>query len=104
MTHRDEQFISFMKKEIAIFLDREVSRPLGVLFSVTQVVLNQSGERVEVLISVYPEKYAKETMKSLKMHEGETRMYLASKMKRRKIPFLIFVLDKEQDARVRLEK
>lgn len=104
MTHRDEQFVSFMKKEIATFLDREVTRREGVFFSVTQVVLNQAGERAEVFISVYPEKYSAETMKSLKMYEGETRTHLAGMLKRRRIPFLRFVLDKEQDARVRLEK
>ena len=96
MTHRDEQFVSFMKKEIAIFLDREVSRSAGVFFSVTQVVLNQAGERAEVFISVYPEKYSAETMKSLKIHEGETRAHLAGMLKKRHIPFLRFILDKKK--------
>ncbi len=104
MNHRDERFISFMKKEIAIFLDREVSRQEGIFFSVTNVVPNQSGERAEVFISVYPEKYSAEITKSLKMYEGATRAHLAGMLKRRKIPFLVFVLDTEQAARVRLEK
>jgi ribosome-binding factor A len=104
MTHRSEQFVSFMKKELAIFLDREVPRAEGIFFSVTQVTINQSVERAQVFISIYPEKYSTEMMKLLKTYEGEARAHLASKLKRRKIPFLVFVLDTEQDARVRLEK
>lgn len=104
MSHRDEQFASFVKKELAVFLDRTVSREKGVFFSVTQIAINQSGKRAEVFISIFPKQFAVETMKALKLHEGEARMYLADKLKRRQIPFIVFILDESQEAKIRLEK
>ena len=93
-----------MKKELGVFLDRTVPHETGVFFSVTQVAINQSGKRAEIFISIFPKQFAAETMKALKLHEGEARMYLADKLKRRQIPFIIFVLDESQEAKIRLEK
>ncbi len=104
MAHRSEQFTSFMKKEIAIFLDREVPRPLGVFFSVTNVMLNESGEEAKVFISIFPDQSAKEIFRTLKDYEKEARLYLAGKLKRRKIPYIRFVHDTSQQDAIRLEK
>lgn len=104
MLHRDEQFVSFMKKEVAIFLDRNVARPEGSFFSVTHVAVDQSGARAEIFISIFPDSVVGDLMKTLKGYEGPARAHLADLMRRRKIPFLVFVLDRNQEKQIRLEK
>ena len=104
MAHRDEQLISFIKKEIANFLDREVARPQGSFFSVTNVVLAQSGQEARIFISIFPDGVAKEVFKTLKSYQKEARVYLAELLTRRKIPYIMFVHDTSQEDRIRLEK
>ncbi len=104
MVYQAERFASFLKKDIAQFLDRSVPRASGVIFSVTSVAVDPGGERAQVFISVFPEKFGEETFRTLKRFEGETRAYVSDHLKRRKIPALIFVRDMNQAAQVRLEK
>lgn len=104
MSHREEQFISFLEKETALFLDREAARPVGVFFSITKVVINQSGERAEIYISIFPDNQATAIFRELKQYEKETRAHMAELLRRRKIPQLLFVRDTTQESSLRLEK
>ena len=53
MPHGEERFASFLKREIASFLERELERPVGTLVSITNVALDSAGERADVFVSVF---------------------------------------------------
>ena len=104
MPYQAERFASFLKKDIAQFLDRSIPRAPGVLCSVTSVVVDPGGERAKIFISVFPEQRGEETFHTLKKYESEARAYISEHLKRRKIPVLTFVRDINQATQVRLEK
>lgn len=104
MAHRPEQFISLLKKEVSNFLERSVPRPVGVFVSVTGVNLASRDTIAHISISIYPEDKADEIFKSLKPYEAEARGHLGNLIKHRIIPYIIFVHDKGQGDRMRLEK
>lgn len=99
-----ERLASYIKKELAFFLHENISLPEGVFLSVTQVFMDDSLERVQVYISVFPEKFSFEVFKELKLLQKDARKFLASRIKRHKIPEIKFILDKNLDAESRIEK
>lgn len=104
MSHHEERFTSFLKKEIAMFLERSLERPSATLLSVTDAVMNTAGESADIYVSIFPEKASATVFPVLQRAERETRAYLAAIMKRRKIPQIRFVLDTKQGDRIQLEK
>ena len=104
MAHQTERFASFVKKEIALFLEAHVPRPADSFVSVTGIEVHESFEYVRVFVSVFPEKYQNEVMKELSRFQKEARAFIASRLKRHKIPEIHFVLDTQYESRVRLEK
>ena len=104
MSHHKEQYASLLKKELARFFDHSVPRPEGTLISVTHIDLNDKDSRAIVWVSIYPDKNAKDIFASLKIYEAEARKYLADVVQRRTLPFIVFMLDTTQGARLRVEK
>ena len=104
MTHRPEQFISYIKKELAIFLRKIAPINIGIFFTINDITISKSGDDMIIMISVYPQNAGKDTIKILKTLEADSREHLGGLLKHRKIPRLSFVLDETQAERVRLEK
>ena len=88
--HQKERLVSFLSKEIGIFLLRNFPHDPEMFLSVADVILNSSSEEAEVYVSVFPDSGAKEVLKELKHYRGEARKFIASKLRRRKIPKINF--------------
>lgn len=102
-SHQKDRLASFLRKELGIFLLRDFPRDPEVVLSVANVILNSSAEEVKVYVSVFPESYSAEIFKELKFYRGEARKFISSRLRRRKIPKIIF-LPAETEATLRLEK
>ena len=104
MAYQSERFTSFVKKEIAQFLEAHFPRPEDAFVSVTKVLVTESFDRAQVFVTVFPEKYRDEVMRELPRFEKEARAFIAGRLKRHKIPEIRFVFDAEYVSGIRLEK
>lgn len=98
-----ERFASFFKKEMAFFLEKNLPIAEGGFVSVSDVFINESGNIAQVFVSVFPEELSSEVFKELKLLQKDARKFLASRLKRHKIPDIKFVLDKNFNAESRIE-
>ncbi|OGF63387.1 hypothetical protein A2926_00255 [Candidatus Giovannonibacteria bacterium RIFCSPLOWO2_01_FULL_44_40] len=87
-----ERFESFLKREIAGFLQRNVQREKGVFVSIGEVSARERSDKAEIFISVFPESAAKEIFPRIKKLEKNVRRHIASKSRRQFIPQIHFVL------------
>ena len=101
--HQKERLASFLKKEMGVFLLRNFPHDPEVFLSVADVILNSSSEEAEVYVSVFPDRRGAEILKELKFYRGEARKFIASKLRRRKIPKISFFPASTEEI-VRLEK
>lgn len=99
-----ERLASFIKKELSIFLHENISLDIGVFVSITQVFVDDSLERAQIFVSVFPEKFSSAVFKELNLLQKDARKFLASRIKRHKIPEIKFVLDKNINAESNIEK
>ena len=99
-----ERLASYIKKELSSFLRENVYLEDGVFLSVTRVLLDDSLDRAQVFVSVFPEKFSSEVFRELNLLQKDSRKFLAQRIKRHKIPDIKFVLDKNLDAETRIEK
>lgn len=107
MAHQQERFASFLRKEIAGFLQQNAPRNEGVFISVTRVVTRERSDKAEVLISIFPDKNANAIFRNIKRMEKSARKYIASRSRRQFIPLIKFILyggDKTADLENLLEK
>ena len=99
-----ERLASYIKKELSAFFRENVYLEDGVFLSVTRVLLDDSLNRAQVFVSVFPEKFSSEVFRELNLLQKDSRKFLAQRIKRHKIPDIKFVLDKNLDAETRIEK
>ncbi len=104
MAYQGERLASFLKKETAAYLIKNFPHPTDVFLSVTEAVVDQSGDSAKIFVSIFPDKNSADTLKNVKKYEGEIRKFLSSRLRRHKIPKIIFVLDKNFESGIRLEK
>lgn len=103
MAHSKERFASFLKKELGIFLSRHFPHDPDVFLSVVSVSPAESSERAKIYIAVFPENRSSEIWKELKFYQKDAKKYLAERIKRRRVPQIIF-LPVNAENLVRLEK
>jgi|SRR3989344_1684193 len=99
-----ERLESYLKKELAFFLEKNLPIAEGGFVSVTKVFINEKADRADVFISVFPEELSAEVFVELKLMQKDVKRFLASRVKRHKIPNIKFILDKNLDAESRIEK
>src|SRR3989344_7244403 len=99
-----ERLASYIKKELSSFLRENVYLEDGVFLSVTRVLLDDSLDRAQVFVSVFPEKFSSSVFKELNLLQKKSRKFLAQRIKRHKIPDIKFILDKNLDAETHIEK
>lgn len=92
MAHAKERFASFLKKELGLFLMRSFQHDPAVFLSVVDVVLDDSSENAKVHVSIFPSGTSAPLLRDLKNAGGEARHYLSSRLKRRRIPKISFLL------------
>ena len=103
MAHSKERFASFLRKELGIFLSRHFPHDPDVFLSVVSASPDESSERVKIYISVFPENRSREIWKELKFYQKDAKKYLAERIKRRKVPQIIFLPAQTENV-ARLEK
>ena len=107
MAHQQERFASFLRKEIAGFLQQNAPHDESTFISVTRVITKERSDKAEVLISIFPDKNAYAIFRDIKRMEKNARKYIASRSRRQFIPLIKFVLyggDKSADLEKLLEK
>jgi|SRR3990167_2803299 len=104
MSHNAERLASFLEREVTEFLMRHAVLSEESFFSVSRVVLDNSLDKAQVFILIFPDKSANEAFKEIRRFERDARKYIASRLKRHKMPQIKFVLDTTQTKQVRLEK
>ena len=93
-----ERLSSYIKKELAFFLEKNLPIAEGGFVSVTKVFINERADKAEVFVSVFPENLSAEVFVELKFLQKDVRRFLSSRIKRHKIPDIKFILDKNLDA------
>lgn len=104
MSHNAERLASFLEREVTEFLMRHTALPEGAFFSVSRVLLDNSLDKAQVFILIFPDGLANESFSEIRRLEKETRKYIASRLKRHKIPQIRFVMDTGHGKQIRLEK
>ena len=107
MPHQQERFASFLRREIAGFLQQNAPRGENIFISVTRVITKERSDKADVLISIFPDKNANAIFHDIKRMEKSARKYIASRSRRQFIPLIKFVLyggDKTADLENLLEK
>ena len=99
-----ERLSSYIKKELAFFLEKNLPIAEGGFVSVTKVFINERADKAEVFVSVFPENLSAEVFVELKFLQKDVRRFLSSRIKRHKIPDIKFILDKNLDAESRIER
>lgn len=99
-----ERLESFIKRELSLFLHKNISLEEGILLSITRVMVDDSLLSAKVFISVFPEKFSGKIFKELGFLHKDARKFLASRIGRHKIPEIKFVLDKNIEAESKIEK
>lgn len=104
MSHNAERLASFLERETMEYLRRHLALPEGAFFSVSRVVMDNALDKAQIFILIFPDKLVNETFREIRHLEKETRKYVASRLRRHKIPHIRFVLDHGHGKQVRLEK
>lgn len=104
MSHSEERLASYLREELAKFIQRHFAHDEGIFVSLSRVDPAVSLETALAFIFVFPDEAAEKTIKELKKYEKEARKYIMSRLKRRKIPKIIFKLEKDVEREARLEK
>lgn len=103
MPYQNERFESFLKKEIASFLLRWPPTDSGVFVSVVDSVADSFSDTAKIYISIFPKNASGKAIKDLRGVSREVRRCLAERLKRRKIPNILFELANTEQTE-RLEK
>ena len=106
MAYQKERFASYLEQKVSEFFLREGRKvlPAEAFISVTRVIPNESGDEAEIFVLIFPERLSREIFKEVRHMGSAARKFLADKIKRRKIPNIVFKLDNAQEREVRLEK
>ncbi len=100
MRNHNEKMEESIKKEAAIFFEREGNRT--ALITVTQVVLTKRGNGATLYISVFPTNKEKAAMDFVQRNLGDLRRALRDKISSRAIPSLRIAPDHGEQEREKI--
>lgn len=94
-TLRNERIRKTLMKEISDIIFREIKDPaICGMVSITDVVVSSDNTAARVFYSVYGTDEVKEkTSKALERHVGQIRHEVGKRIRLRKTPSLLFILD-----------
>ena len=104
MPFRQEKVSSLLKSVAASFIQKEITFAPGILISVTEVNLSKDLKTANILITVFPEKKEKETIKMLKRNRSNLREYAKSYLKMKFLPYFEIEMDKGEKRRQRIDE
>lgn len=102
MDNRDEKLKDLVTKIAAEFLQRESN--YTSLITVTNVIIEDRGQRATIYFTVLPEGKEKGALGLLKRKRAEFREYFATKARMRALPFFDFEIDMGEKNRHRIDE
>ena len=103
--HRTERLADLIRIEVAEMVEGELKDPRIGLATVTRVELSPDMRHGRILVSVTEESAAQqETLAGLASAAGFIRRELAQRLRLRRAPELVFVLDRETEEAERVER
>ncbi len=93
MKRRISKINQLIKKELAQILLKETDFPKEILVTLTRVETLPNLLESKVYISVFPEKKNKEVLNSLKKRISFFQREINKKLKMKRVPKLVFVLE-----------
>ena len=103
-TKRQPRLQSLLKRELGGLIMREVEIPPGVLVSVSFIDLATDSKSAKIGVSVYPESYAQDIIKTLNQSAGQLHYKLIRVLNIRTVPTLNFVYDTGPENAAAVEK
>jgi ribosome-binding factor A len=104
-SHRHERLADQIRMEVAEMIEGELKDPRIGFATVTHVELSPDMRHGRILVSVMEEEEAQqETLAGLAAAAGFIRRELAQRLRLRRAPELVFVLDRETEEAERVER
>jgi len=103
-SRRQKRVGSLIKEELSRLLIEEVQNSFSGLITITRVEISHDLKTAHVYISFYGQERKEEILELLEKRKGYLRKSIASKVKLKYNPLLIFSLDKTLDYEERLDK
>jgi ribosome-binding factor A len=104
MTKRILRLNELIKKELGQIILKEVEFPKGILATITRVETTSDLISAKVFLSVFPEKFMAQTLKTLNFQIYFLQQELNHKLQMRPVPRLIFCQEKETVQAGRIEE
>jgi ribosome-binding factor A len=103
--HRSERLADQIRMEVAEMIEGELKDPRIGFATVTRVELSPDMRYGRIMVSVMEEEAAQqETLAGLAAAAGFIRRELAQRLRLRRAPELVFVLDRETEEAERVER
>ena len=103
--HVRERRTEALREEIATILEGELSDPRILACAVTEVALPPGGKAARVFVQVQgSDEEAEETLKGLNAAKGYIRHELVERLGLRHCPELIFLIDRSEQYRGRIDE
>lgn len=103
MSERIEKINDFIRDNLSLIIQKELSIKKGVFISIIKVDTTLDFDSSKVLVSVFPQDQRDYAMKTLKKEIYRLQGALNKNLNIRKLPKIEFVLDKTQEKVERLE-
>jgi ribosome-binding factor A len=104
MTKRILRLNELIKKELGETILKEIEFPTSVLATITRVETASNLSVARVFLSVFPEKFMAQTLKTLNFQIYFLQQELNHKLQMRPVPRLIFCQEKETVQAGRIEE
>ncbi len=102
--HRKEKLNDLIRDEVGKILHRELDLDFDALVTVTRAVVSEDLTHVRMYISVFPSKFAEESLESINRKIYFFQQQLNKSLKMRPVPKMFFVLDETEERAVKIEK
>lgn len=97
MTRRDERLLSAVSHAVAEYIGRESNRT--TLITVTRAELSNSGDHIELMVSVMPTNETGTALDFLNRKRSDMSEFIKKRVELRAIPRLTFLPDPEMEGK-----
>lgn len=102
--HRKEKINGLIRDEVGKILHCNLDLDFDALITVTRAVVSEDLNHVRVYVSVFPSKFAKESLEEINKSIYFFQQQLNKSLKMRPVPKIFFVLDETEEKAVEVEK
>ena len=93
MSHRLNQIQELIKRELGQIIKKDFDCALGILITITEVIVDPELEQAKIMISVYPEDQRRKMMRELDKYVIDFQRQLNKRLKMRFVPKIFFRID-----------